>query len=53
MTWYGQILISALKQLGQIAESEGVPIAELTVSQISHWFQQQCQARLRSSPPSP
>ncbi|MDR7992575.1 hypothetical protein [Thermosynechococcus sp. TG252] len=53
MTWYGQILISALKQLRQIAAREGVPIAELTIPQISHWFQQQCQARLRSSPPSP
>ncbi|WJI26540.1 hypothetical protein M0644_12665 [Thermosynechococcus sp. B1] len=53
MTWYGQILISALKQLRQIAAREGVPIAELTVPQISCWFQQQCQARLRSSPPSP
>ncbi|HIK25995.1 MAG: hypothetical protein P3X23_004990 [Thermosynechococcus sp. Uc] len=53
MTWYGQILISALKQLRRIAENEGVPIAELTVPQISRWFAQQCQERLRSSPPSP
>lgn len=53
MTWYGQILISALKQLRQIAAKEGVPIAELTIPQISGWFQQQCQERLRSSPPSP
>ncbi|WP_299041845.1 hypothetical protein [uncultured Thermosynechococcus sp.] len=53
MAWYGQILISALKQLRQIAENEGVPIAELTVPQISRWFEQRCQERLRSSPPSP
>lgn len=53
MTWYGQILISALKQLRQIAESEGVPIAQLTIPQISRWFEQQCQARWRSSPPLP
>ncbi|MFN4280617.1 hypothetical protein [Thermosynechococcus sp.] len=53
MTWYGQILISALKQLRHIAAQEGVPIAELTIPQISRWFEQRCQARLRSSPPSP
>ncbi|BCX12561.1 MAG: hypothetical protein KatS3mg067_1499 [Thermosynechococcus sp.] len=53
MTWYGQILVSALKQLRQIAEREKVPIAELTIPQISRWFEQQCQARLRSSPPLP
>ncbi|WP_164921051.1 hypothetical protein [Thermosynechococcus vestitus] len=53
ITWYGQILISALKQLRQMAEREGVPIAELTIPQISRWFEQQCQTRLRSSPPLP
>ncbi|BAY52274.1 hypothetical protein NIES2134_101210 [Thermostichus vulcanus NIES-2134] len=53
IAWYGQILISALKQLRQMAEREGVPIAELTIPQISRWFEQQCQTRLRSSPPLP
>ncbi|MFN4066516.1 MAG: hypothetical protein ACK4K5_04775 [Thermosynechococcus sp.] len=53
MTWYSQILISALKQLRQIAENEGVSIAELTLPQISRWFAQRCQERLQSSPPLP
>ncbi len=53
MTWYGQILISALKQLRLIAASKGIPVADLTIADISHWFQQQCQQRLQSHPPSP
>ncbi|WP_448524780.1 hypothetical protein [Parathermosynechococcus lividus] len=53
MTWYGQILISALKQLRIIAASANVTVAELEIAQISHWFQQQCQQRLQSAPPPP
>lgn len=53
ITWYGQILISALKQLQLIAASEQVSVAALEVAQISRWFQRQCQQRLQSDPPPP
>ncbi|XFA72084.1 hypothetical protein RYO59_000305 [Thermosynechococcaceae cyanobacterium Okahandja] len=53
MTWYGQILMSALKQLRRIAAHHGVAVADLEIEQISQWFQQQCQQRLQSDPPPP
>ncbi|MBD2001586.1 hypothetical protein H6G00_34215 [Leptolyngbya sp. FACHB-541] len=44
--FFTQLVLSSLKPLRQVAESEGKAIAELTPSQVIAWFEQEAKAKV-------
>ncbi|NJN56888.1 MAG: hypothetical protein HC879_05020 [Leptolyngbyaceae cyanobacterium SL_5_9] len=50
--FFTQLVLSSLKPLKQIAESEGGAIADLTPSQVIAWFEQEAKARVEQEPSS-
>jgi hypothetical protein len=44
--FFTQLVLSSLKPLRQVAESEGKAIADLTPSQVIAWFEQEAKARV-------
>jgi hypothetical protein len=45
-SFFTQLVLSSLKPLKQVAESEGGAIANLTPSQVIVWFEQEAKARV-------
>jgi hypothetical protein len=44
--FFTQLVLSSLKPLRQVAESEGKAIADLTPSQVIAWFEQEAKAKV-------
>ncbi len=44
--WFGNLLISSLKPLGQMASDSGISIEQLSLEQIIDWHRQQVDATL-------
>jgi hypothetical protein len=44
--FFTQLVLSSLKPLRQVADSEGKAIADLTPSQVIAWFEQEAKARV-------
>ncbi|MEY3065267.1 MAG: hypothetical protein RLZZ532_2059 [Cyanobacteriota bacterium] len=44
--FFSQLVISSLKPLKQVSQAENIPIQDLTVKQLIHWFEQKSKQNL-------
>jgi hypothetical protein len=45
--FFSQLVMASLKPLKQASEAENIPIQDLTVKQLIHWFEQESKQNLK------
>ncbi|HAN75018.1 MAG TPA: hypothetical protein DCQ63_12590 [Planktothrix sp. UBA8402] len=44
--FFSQLVISSLKPLKQVSQAENIPIQDLTIKQLIHWFEHESKQKL-------